>query len=126
MAFVKLFPLEGHDWLPIRKVIDSLRTEFSFVDVDPDAGQKHVADMIAATLRFSDTLPHKKAQLADLQTVQDSAVYVTFWDTDEIKASCCLMKDCALFFDSPDEVDGEARSLVERLAGALNYAVYDG
>ncbi len=126
MAFVNLFPHEGHDWLPIDEVLDRLRTEFRIVDVDPDGGQDHVGDMIAATLRFSDALPHKQAQLATLQAVRDSAVYVTFGDSDDITASCCLMKDSALFFDSREEIDGPARPLVERLAGALNYELYDG
>lgn len=108
------------------EVLDRMRTEFRFVDVDPDGGQDHVGDMIAATLRFSDALPHKQAQLADLQSVRDSAVYVTFRDSDDVEASCCLMRDRDLFFDSPDEIDGPARQLVERLAGALNYELYEG
>jgi hypothetical protein len=125
MAFLKLFPFGGHDWLAINEVLDRMRTEFRFVNADPDGGQDHVGDVIAATLRFSDDLPHKQAQLADLQSVRDSAVYVTFRDSDDVAASCCLMNDCALFFDSADEIDGPARPLVERLAGALNYELYE-
>ena len=125
MALIKLFPFEGHDWLPMDEVLERMRTEFRFVDVDPDGGQDQVDNMIAATLRFSDALPHKQAQLADLQSLRDSAVYVSFRDSDNIEASCCLMKDQGLFFDNPDEIDGPARPLVERLAGALNYELYE-
>jgi hypothetical protein len=126
MAFLKLFPFEGQDWLPIDEVLDRMRTEFRFLDVDSDGGQDHVGDMIAATLRFSDDLPHKQAQLADLQSVRDSAVYVTFGDSDDVVGSCCLMRERAVFFDNPDEINGPARKLVERLAGALNYELYNG
>jgi hypothetical protein len=126
MAFLKLFPYEGHDWLPMDEVLDRMRTEFRAVDVDPDAGQDHVGDMITATLRFSDTLSFKQAQLADLQSVRETAVWVTFRDSDDVEAACCLMSDRDLFFDSPDEINGPARKLVERLAGALNYELYEG
>ena len=125
MAFLKLFLFEGQDWLPMNEVLERMRTEFRFVDVDSAGGQDHVDDIIAATLRFSDALPHKQAQLADLQSVRESAVYVSFRDSDYIEASCCLMKDQGLFFDNPDEIDGPARPLVERLAGALNYELYE-
>jgi hypothetical protein len=126
MAFLKLFPHKGHDWLPIGEVLGRLRAEFQFVDVDRHRGQDHVGDMIAATLRFSDELPHKQEQLADLQSLRDSAVYVTFGDSEQVEASCCLMRNRQLFFDSRDEIDGPARQLVERLAGALNYELYVG
>jgi hypothetical protein len=96
------------------------------VDEDPDAGQDHVAGMIAATLRFSDALPGKQERLAWFQSVQDAAVMVSFGDGLEPVACCCVMPDKELFFDSPDEIDGPARALVERAAAALGYTVYDG
>ena len=126
MAFVKLFPLDGHRWLAIHEILDRLRAEFRLIDADPGEGRDQVAAMIAATLRFSDAVPHKQAQLADLQSVQEWAVYITFGDWDAVVASCCLMPERALFFGSPDEVDGPARSLVERCAGTLNYELFEG
>lgn len=82
--------------------------------------------MIAATLRFSERVPGKQERLAWYQSVQDSAVYVSFGDGLAVSASCCLMPDSELFFDSPDEIDGPARPLVERAALALGYEVFQG
>jgi hypothetical protein len=126
MAFIKLFPPEGREALPVAEIIRRLRDEFAVVEADPDKGQDHVADMIAATLRFSDALPHKQEQLAPLQSVQEDAVYVTFGDELDPVACCCLMHDSELFFGYPDEVHGPARPLVERCATALGYELYEG
>lgn len=126
MAFVKLLPPEGGDALPVADVIRRLEDEFAAVDADPDAGQDHVAGMIAATLRFSDTLPGKQERLAWFQSVQDAAVMVSFGDDLGLMASCCVRPESELFFDSPDEVHGPARPLVERAASALGYEVYEG
>ena len=126
MAFVKLFPPEDGNALPVDDVIRRLRDEFEVVDVDPDAGRDHVAAMIAATLRFDDSIPIKHEQLARLQSVQEGAAYVSFGDDLGKMASCCVMPDSELFFDSRDEIDGPARPLVERAGAALGYTVYDG
>jgi hypothetical protein len=123
MAFIRLCPPEGRDALPVADVIRLLRDEFEFVDADADAGQDHVGGMIAATLRFSDSLPGKQERLAWLQSVQGAAVYVSFGDDFDPVASCCIMPDSALFFDSPDELRGPARPLVERAALALGYVL---
>ena len=125
MAFIKLLPPEGRDALTVKKVIRRLRDEFIVVHADPDAGQNHVAGMIAATLNFSDSSPGKLEQLAWLQSVQNDAVYVFFGDDSDLVASCCVMPSSELFFDSPDEVDGLARPLLVRAANALGYTVYD-
>lgn len=125
MAFIKLFPPEGRNALPVEEVIRRLRNEFNLVDVDPDAGQDHVAGMIAATLRFSDSLPGKQERLAWLQSVQNDSVYVSFGDALGVIASCCVKPGLELFFDSPDEIDGPARPLLQRAANALGYTLYD-
>jgi hypothetical protein len=126
MAFIKLFPPEGRDALPVKEVIRRLRDEFDLVDADPDAGQNHVAEMIAATLKFSDSLPGKQERLAWLRSVQNDAVYVSFGDDLGLVASCCVKPCSELFFDSPDEIHGPARPLLERAAKALGYTVFDG
>jgi hypothetical protein len=126
MAFVKLFPPEGRDALPVADLIRRLEDEFTVVDADPDEGQDHVAGMIATTLRFPDELPGKQERLAWLQSVQDSAVYVSFGDDLGTMAGCCVMPDSELFFGHPDEVDGPARLLVERAASALGYVEFRG
>jgi hypothetical protein len=82
--------------------------------------------MIAVTLQFSDDLPGKQERLAWLQSVQEEAVYVSFGDELGLVASCCVMPDSGLFFDSPDELNGPARPLVERAADALGYTVFEG
>jgi hypothetical protein len=126
MAFIKLFPREGNEALPVADIVRRLGDEFAVVDADPDEGWDLVAGMIAATRRFSDALPHKQEQLARLQAVQDQAVYVTFGDSLDVVASCCLMPDSDWFFDSPDELCGPARPLVERCAAALGYVLFEG
>jgi hypothetical protein len=123
MAFVKLLPPEGHDAHSVAEVIERLREEFDVVDADPDAGQDHVAGVIAATLRFSDEVPGKHERLAWFQSIQGDAVYVSFGDDLGLVARCCVMPDSELFFDSPDEIDGPARALVERAAAVLSYTV---
>ena len=125
MAYLKLFPREGCDALPVADVIRRLQDEFAGVDADADAGQDHVAAMIAATLRFSDSLPGKQARLSWLQSIQNEAIYVSFGDDLGLLASCCAMPGSELFFDSPDEINGPARPLVERAASALGYTLYD-
>jgi hypothetical protein len=126
MAFVKLFPPEGRDALPVSDVIRRLEDEFAVVETDSDEGQDHVAGMIAATLRFSDLLPGKHDRLTWLQSIQNDAVYVSFGDDQSMVASCCVKPGSELFFDSPDEIHGPARTLLERAALALGYTVYDG
>jgi hypothetical protein len=126
MAFVKLFPPAGRDALPIADVIRRLEDEFAIVDADPDKGQDHVADMIAAMLRFSDAVPGKRERLAWLQSVQDAAVYVSFGDDLDTIAGCSVMPESELFFGSPDEVIGPARPLVERAASVLGYTLFEG
>jgi hypothetical protein len=126
MAFIKLFPPERGDALPVKEIIRRLWDEFEVVDADPNAGQDHVAGMIAATLRFSDALPGKQERLEWLQSVQKDAVYVSFGDDLGLVASCCVKPDSELFFDSPDEIDGPARPLLDRAALALGYTVFEG
>jgi hypothetical protein len=126
MAFVKLFPPEGQDALPVKDVVRRLKDEFAVVDADPGAGQDHVAGMIAATLRFSDELPGKQGRLAWFQSVQKDAVFVSFGDDLSTMAGCCVMPGSELFFGCREEVDGPARPLVERAALALAYTVYNG
>lgn len=126
MAFVKLYPPEGGDPLPVVEVIRRLREEFDVVEADADEGQDHVAGMILATLRFSDSIPGKQERLAWLQSVQDAAVYVTFGDDLRAVAACCVLPDSELFFGRPDEVHGPARELVERAAEALGYTLHEG
>jgi hypothetical protein len=126
MAFIKLRPFEGRSALSVADVTHRLTTEFAVVDVDPEEGRAHVAGMLTATLRFSDAVPGKQGQLEWLRSVQDSAVHVFFGDDATTLAGCCVMPDSELFFGSPDEVDGAARSLVERAAVALGYSLFQG
>lgn len=126
MAFLKLFPRKDRNALSVSDVLRHLRDEFAFVDADPDAGQDHVSGMIAATCRFSDSVPGKQERLTWLISVQDSAVYVSFGDDVDLTASCCLMPGKELFFDSRDEIHGRARLLVERAASALGYELFEG
>lgn len=125
MAFIKLIPREGCDALSVKEVVRRLRDEFGVFTADPDAGQDHVAGMIAATLRFSDSLPGKQERLAWLQSTQHDAVYVTFGDEPGTVASCCVLPGSELFFGNPDEIIGPARSLLDKAATALGYTVYD-
>lgn len=126
MAKVKLVPLEGCSALAVGRVLRLLRDEFTQVEDDRDEGREHVAQRMAATLRFAETVPGKQERLAALRASQLDAVYVTFGDDFEVRAGCCVMPDTDLFFGSPDEVDGPARPLVERAARALGYRVREG
>ena len=126
MAYIKLYPHEGAPWLDNQDVIERLRDEFECVEVDAEQGRDHVADMIAATLRFSDAMPGKQERIEELQRLQDVSVFVCFGDDFGDAATCCLMPESELFFGSPDEVDGDARPLVERCARALNYVLHQG
>ena len=82
--------------------------------------------MIAAILGFSDALPGKQERVAWFLSIRDAAVQVSFGDDLGTVASCCVTPDSELFFGSPDEVDGPARSLVERAASALDYTLFEG
>src|SRR5262245_23976623 len=126
MAFIKLYPPKAGQAHPTSDVIFRLRNEFRIVDTNPHDGRAHVAAMIAATLPFSDSLPHKQAQLTRLREIQDAAVYVRFGDSDDLTASCCLLPDTELFFASPEAINGLARPLVERCARVLGYELFEG
>ena len=126
MAFLKLFPPEGGDALPTGEVISRLHEEFDIIDTDPTKGQDHVSSMITATLRFSDAIPGKKERIDRLRSIQQASLYISFGDDLGMVAGCCVIPDEELFFGSPDEVDGPARSLVERAALALGYTLFEG
>jgi hypothetical protein len=126
MAFIKLWPPEDLTPLSTAEIIARLRDEFVVVHVDHEAGRDHVGDVIASTLRFSDSLPWKADRIAQLQSIQDVAVYVTFGDDLRLTAGCCLLPNEELFFGNPDAVDGEARSLVDRVAEVLGHSVDPG
>jgi hypothetical protein len=126
MAFVKLFPPKGRSALPVAEVIRRWEDEFGIVGADRDEGQDHVASIIAATLRFSDELTGKHERLAWLQPVKDAAVYVSFGESVDLMAGCCVMSDSDMFFGSHDEVNGPARPLVQRAASALGYTMFEG
>ena len=95
-------------------------------EADPDEGQSRVADMIVATLRLPDSVPHKQARLAELQAVQGQSVLVTFGDDWHCAASCCVTPGGELFFGSRAEVAGPAREAVERAAEVLGYDLQQG
>ena len=126
MAFIKLWPRDDDGALPVLEVVDRLREEFEFVSVDTEAGRDHVGDMIAATLSFPDTLPWKADRLAELKAMQEAALYVSFGDDLDVVAGSCVLPGEPLFFGNLDEVDGPARSLVERAAKALRDYLEDG
>jgi hypothetical protein len=126
MAFVKLFPFEGNDYLSPVEIIERLKLEFEYVEVDEEAGQGYIGDMIARILRMPDSLPGKQERLDELQEARQQAVFVAFGDDPGIAASSCLKPESEIFFGSPDEVDGPARALVERAAEALSYEVFEG
>ena len=98
MAFIKLIPHEGREVLPVDEIINRLRTEFEEVKVDEDQGRDHVGKMIAAVLKFSDSVPGKAEQLRHLQTLQMSSVYVTFGDEEYPYAARSVMSESELFF----------------------------
>ena len=126
MAFIKLFPREGSDYLPVEEVIERLRSEFDYVEIDEEEGRDHVGGMIAATLRFSDELPWKQERLKTLQKLQRHSVYIFFGDHSEAIAAFCFMPDSEMFFGSPEEVDGAARIIVTRAAQVLKYELFEG
>lgn len=124
MAFIKLFP--RGEALPVAEVVRRLGEEFAAFEADPDGGRDHVADMMLATLRLPDTVPHKQARLAELQALQEQAVLVTFGDDGHCAASCCVLPGSELFFGSRAEVVGPGRAAVERAAEALGYDLQQG
>jgi hypothetical protein len=126
MEFVKLLPPENAKPLPVAKVLRRLRDQFKVVEADKSQGWDHVADMIAATLRYSDDIPEREQQLAWLESVQEDAVYVAFGDTPDAVASCCVMPGAELYFATPDEIHGPLRPLIDRCATALGYELVEG
>jgi hypothetical protein len=126
VAFIKFFPFENREWLPVSDVLDRMRDEFRMVDADREEGRDYIGGVIVAMLRLPNDLPGYQEQLAFLQAIQDQAVCVTFGDSDDIVASCCLAPERDMFFDSPGELAGPGRQLIERLAGALSYELYEG
>lgn len=126
MAFLKLLPREGHSLRSVASVVSILRGTFMAVEIDRERGQEHVADMIAAVSRFSDSLPHKQPMLKALESVQAEAVYAYFGDAEDEMAGCCILPDDGLFFDGDAEIGGRARLTVERAAKALGYVLHEG
>jgi hypothetical protein len=92
-------------------------------EIDPAGGQERVGDMIVATLRLADALPHKTEQLARLRAAQRGAVLVTFGDCDDEVVSCCVIPDSELFFGDPEDA---ARPLLHRCARVLGYELFEG
>ncbi len=126
MAFIKLWPPEDCDPLPVAEIVARLQDEFAIVDVDPEAGRDHVGDVITATLRFPDSVPWKVDRIAHLRSIQEAAAYVVFGDDPVVTVGCCLLPSEDLFFGSPDALDGGGRSLVERAAEVLGYTLQPG
>jgi hypothetical protein len=124
MAYLVLYPPDRHDVLPVPEVVKRLQDEFEVVDIDSDAGRDHVAGKIAATLRLPDCIPDKQQRLERLQAIRDKSLHVSFGDDWGLLASCYVIPDSELVFDGSFEVQGPARSLVERAAGALGYILF--
>jgi hypothetical protein len=84
-----------------------------------------VDDLIAQTLRSTEAAPLKQAQLEWLQSVQEDAVFVSFGNTPDRVASCCLLPKSDVYFHSAEEIQGALRPLVERCAVVLGYDVVE-
>ena len=126
MAFIKLLPPEGSEPHSVARIIELLANDFEEFESDAEAGRDHVGEMLAATLRFPDSLPGKQERLAWLRSVQNEAVMVAFSDGSDAVAQTCVMPDSELFFGSPDAIDGAARKLVDRAAAKLGYEILEG
>jgi hypothetical protein len=126
VAFLKLFPREHADPLPIATIIARLEGEFPVVKTSKEDGQKHLSAVIAATERFSDELPGKQERLEYFRSVKEVAVFVEFGDRLDLLASCCLLSGAELLFSYPYEISGPGRPLIERAASALGYEVFEG
>jgi hypothetical protein len=125
MAYIKLLPPTDGEAMPVIEVIRRLRDEFGVVELDPDAGQDYVAEMIAATHRWSHAVPGKQEQLEHLKKSQQAAVLVAFGDDHGTVAQCLLMPGWDLLFDKREELEGPARPLLTRAAVALGYRLSD-
>ncbi|WP_442481745.1 hypothetical protein [Aeoliella sp. SH292] len=126
MAFIKLLPPKGSEPHSVARIVELLHEEFDVFESDAEAGMNQVDGMLAATLRFPDSLPGKQERLAWLRSVQNEAVMVAFSDGSDAMAQTCVMPDSELFFGSPDAIDGAARKLVDRAAAKLGYEIFEG
>lgn len=126
MTFIKLLPPEGSEPHSVARIVELLSEEFEVFESDVEAGRDHVDGMLAATLRFPDSLPGKQERIAWLQSVQNEAVMVAFSDGSEAVAQTCVIPNSELFFGTHDAVDGPGRQLVERAAVALRYGIVEG
>jgi hypothetical protein len=126
MAFIKLFPPDGLEPHSVARIIELLANEFEEFESDAEAGRDHVGGMLAATLRFPDSLPGKQERLGWLRSVQNEAVIVAFSDGSDATAQTCVMPDSELFFGSPDAIEGSGRKLVDRAAAKLGYELFEG
>lgn len=126
MAFIKLLPPEGSEPHSVARIIELLANDFEEFESDAEAGRDHVGGMLAATLRFPDSLPGKQERLAWLRSVQNEVVMVAFRDGSDAVAQTCVMPNSELLFGDCDAVDGSARKLVDRAAMVLKYDVFKG
>ena len=125
MAFVKLEPLVGKPYLSVDRIIDHLRLEFDWVEVDREEGRSHVNGMLAFAYRVSDEVPGKVERTKKWEAALDQSAWVSFGDSDA-SASCCLIPETELFFGDADAIAGAGRRIVQRAADALGYEVFEG
>jgi hypothetical protein len=132
-----LVPHPGSEYHMPADVVDRLREEFPFVEVDREAGSDHVGDMITHFLRMKagyerwKTPPPEAKELEQmierLSRRRNEAVLVTVADDLSSEfgyVTFVVVPGEPLFFDcSCQQHEEAATSLVERIARNLNYTM---
>jgi hypothetical protein len=127
----RLCAREGQRYLSPRVVISRLESEFAYVEVDEEDGQRHVRGIIRQLQKISEMglVPLDRAYVERLRKVERGAVYIYFGDDPGSETAClstAVIPGEALYFVYSSRRHADAAyPLLLRCASALDYEIIE-
>lgn len=127
----RLTTRNGGRYLSPLEVVRRLKSEFAYVETNPEEGSRHVLEVLQQLLAIkrAGEIPVDEECLSRLERVQQSAICVYFGD--DLSSEAALLRtpvvpEEPLFFEYSSSAHQEAaKPLVARCAAALGYEILE-
>jgi hypothetical protein len=129
---IRLCAKAQHEYLEPREVVDRINTVFAYVEVNEEAGRKHVAEVLAQlqTMMRDGTIPQDDHYLLHMKRMRNEAVFVYFGDDPGIEEKCLnttiIPGEPLYFYYSSSAHEAAGRPILERCATVLDYDIKTG